>query len=168
MKMTKLTVALAISGFLGLGSVAHAIIAVSGDTYVFEANSDIPDNPTIFDGSTITIDWTGDDGVASFNFVDTDLPGSPFTSGYESVNSVTSYDKTGWSGDFQVSIGSYDFEATGSEMIETTLEVEPSASGTWTYVPDASSTFPMLLGVLAALAGVHYCNRPRVLALAGR
>ena len=56
MKMTKLTVALAISGFLGLAGMAHAIYAptpVSLDTYVFTA--DLNSDNTDFNGSTITI-----------------------------------------------------------------------------------------------------------------
>ena len=180
MKMTKLTVALAVSGLLGLASRGHARIVpaiVSPDTYVFEA---APGYTNAFNGSTITIaEFTYDqshtwDAVSAYDFVDTGLNPTTY-SGSDIFGSslVTSYDMSGWVGEFDVDVGSgVTFDAIGgpgtSSMSETTLALDPSASGTWTYVPDASGTFPMLLGVVAALAGVQYCNRPRVLALARR
>jgi hypothetical protein len=187
MKMTKLTVALAVSGFLGLASVAHAITTptpVSLDTYVFTADPD-SDN-TDFNGSTITIGeypagpdtW---DAVTAFSFYDRYVSTTPFTSGYASGSDVTSYGPTGWEGNFWVAISGnvdwklfsdgFEFDAHGGPDYLDAGALDPS--GTWTYepavsAPDASSTFPMLLGVMAALMGAHYCNRPRVLALARR
>lgn len=173
--MTKLTVALAVSGLLGLAGVAHAIVSEPTYTYEFEGI----DGPDIFNNSTITIDGSG---VTAFSFFDTDLGATPFTSGSEWMNYVVSYDTSGWTGDYEVAIEpvftvlpavSFEFpvfEATGDSMDEFNGGLDPYTYGTWTLVsaPDASSTFPLLLGVLAALAGVHYCNRPRVLALARR
>jgi hypothetical protein len=181
MKIAKLTVALAVAGLLGLGGMVHAVVVepVSPDTYVFEA---APGYTTAFNGSTITIaefpagPWPWEpasDAVIAYDFVDTDLNPTTYSSDLVPDNTVTSYDTTGWVGEFDVDVGSgVTFDAIGgpgtSSMSETTLALDPSASGTWTYVPDASGTFPMLLGVVAALAGVQYCNRPRVLALARR
>jgi hypothetical protein len=174
MKMTKLTIALAVSGFLGLASLAHAMLVspVSPDTYVFEA---APGYTTAFNGSTITIaefpagpyPWEPAwDAVIGYDFIDTDLNPTTYSSDIVPYNTVTSYDTTGWVGEFDVDVGNgVTFDATGTSL---DASFAPDPPGTWTYVPDASSTFPMLLGVLAALAGVHYCNRPRVLALARR
>jgi hypothetical protein len=181
MKTTKLTVALAVSGFLGLAGMAHAVIVfpLPPDTYVFEA---APGYTTAFNGSTITIDgypagpWPWEPSfyfVSAYDFIDTDLNPTTYTSdgsGSVLVNSVTNYDTTGWVGDFQVNVApDVTFEATGSSMDLISANLPPvnlDPPGTWTYVPDASSTFPMLLGVMAALVGFHHCNRPRVLALA--
>ena len=185
--MTKLTVALAISGFLGLAGMAHAIYAptpVSLDTYVFTA--DLNSDNTDFNGSTITIGeypagpytW---DAVTAFSFYDRYVSATPFTSGYASWGDVTSYGPTGWVGNFNVMISGnvgwklfsdgFEFNAQGGPDSLDAGALDPS--GTWTYepavgAPDASSTFPMLLGVMAALMGAHYCNRPRVLALVRR
>ena len=178
MKIAKLTVALAVAGLLGLGGMVHAVVVepVSPDTYVFEA---APGYTTAFNGSTITIaefpagPWPWEpasDAVIGYDFVDTDLNPTTYSSDIVPYNTVTSYDTTGWVGEFDVDVGNgVTFEAIGGPGTSS-LDVSfaPDPPGTWTYVPDASSTFPMLLGVLAALAGVHYCNRPRVLALARR
>jgi len=177
MKMTKLTVALAVSGLLGLASRGHARIVpaiVSPDTYVFEA---APGYTNAFNGSTITIaEFTYDqshtwDAVSAYDFVDTGLNPTTY-SGSDIFGSslVTSYDMSGWVGEFDVNVGSgVTFEAIGGPGIssmDATFAADPP--GTWTYVPDASSTCRLLLGVVAALAGVHYRSRPRVLALARR
>jgi hypothetical protein len=166
MKMTKLAIALAVSGFLGLGSLAHAFIVItpaSPDTYVFEA---APGYTTAFNGSTITIaeypagpyTW---DAVTAYDFIDTDLSPTTYSSDNVGYGLVTSYDTTGWVGDFQVTVApDVTFEATGTSMdLIGSVSVDPP--GTWNYVPDASSTFPMLLGVMAMLVGFHHCNRPR-------
>jgi hypothetical protein len=185
MKITNLKIAIGVAGLLGLGGMAQAVVPVEPtETYMFTA---YPDNTTIFNGSTITIDGTGWGGVVSFDFLDSDLGdgSTDYTWGFIKKDWICSYDSTGWSGKFEVlvplapipelaSIGSSDFAeftATGDSMDEKTKYCgeyygDPFAAGTWTPVPDASSTFPMLLGVLAMLAGIHYCNRPPVLALA--
>ena len=180
MKIAKLTVALAIAGLLGLGGMAHAVVVepVSPDTYVFEA---APGYTTAFNGSTITIaefpagPWPWEpasDAVIGYDFVDTDLNPTTYSSDIVPYNTVTSYDTTGWVGEFDVDVGNgVTFDATGTSMDEYptgSAVVGGDPPGTWTYVPDASSTFPMLLGVMAVLFGAHYCNRPRVLALARR
>jgi hypothetical protein len=189
MKITNLQVAIGVVGLLGLGGVAQAFIVTEPtDTYVFEATGK---STSIFDGSTITIDKDGFNGVSAFSFVDTALSSTPFTSGAKDEDFIINYGSKGWAGVFNVSIpleiepsiagaGSIerpetvDFTATGISLSEVTLnQPDPLAVGTWTLenpavsAPDASSTFPMLLGVMAALVGVHYCNRPR-LALARR
>jgi hypothetical protein len=159
-------IALVVAGlFLGLGALAD----VQTDTYVFTED---PDSGTAFNGSTITIDGTGA-GVTAYSFMDTDISPTPFTSavGIEN-NSVTSYGTTGWSGDFNfyASDGSFEviFDATGTSMDGTLLGAAVDPPGTWALVgaPDASSTFPLMLGVLGILAGAYRCNRPRVAALA--
>jgi hypothetical protein len=181
MKITNLRVALGVAGLLGLGGMAQASVPVElTDTYVFEATGK---STTIFNGSTITIDGKGLNGVSSFSFVDTALSSTPYTSGSTEEDFIINYGPKGWVGGFNVLIPvepigepdpTVDFTATGISMSEVTFkQPDPLATGTWTLepavsAPDASSTFPMLLGVLAALAGVHYCNRPRVLALARR
>jgi hypothetical protein len=172
MKNTKLTIALAISGLLiGLNSAKAFIVVSPTYTYEFEAAAS---EPTVFNGSTITIDGTGA-GVTAFSFYDTDLSSSPFTTAEATgVNAITSYDATGWTGEFEVGPEfPYVFDATGDSMDEFSvldIEADPFANGVWynaaAGVPDASNTFLMLLGGLATLVGVHFCNRSRVLAFA--
>jgi len=188
MKITNLQVAIGVVGLLGLGGVAQAFIVTEPtDTYVFEATGK---STSIFDGSTITIDKDGFNGVSAFSFVDTALSSTPYTSGAIEEDFIINYGSKGWMGAFNVSIPvdvepsiaganrierpeTVDFTATGISLSEVTLnQPDPLAVGTWTLepavsAPDASSTFPMLLGVMAALVGVHYSNRPR-LALARR
>jgi hypothetical protein len=174
MKATKLTVSLAVSGLLGLASLAQAVVVlpVSPDTYVFEA---APGYTTAFNGSTITVaefpagpyPWEpASDSVIGYDFVDTDLNPATYSSDIVPYNTVTSYDTSGWVGDFQVNVApGVTFEATGSSMdlINPALpEINLDPPGTWTYVPDVSSTLPLLLGVMAALVGLHHCNRPRL------
>ncbi|MGP8198760.1 MAG: hypothetical protein ACLQU4_04575 [Limisphaerales bacterium] len=174
MKATKLMLALTVSGFIGVASVAHAVIVfpVSPDTYVFEA---APGYTTAFNGSTITIaefpagpyPWEPAwDSVIGFDFIDTDLNPTTYSGDLVPYNVVTSYDATGWVGDFQVNVApEVTFEATGSslDLIDASLpSISLDPPGTWTNVPDASSTFPLLLGVMAALVGLHHCNRPRL------
>jgi hypothetical protein len=171
MKNTKLTIAFAISGLLiGLNSAKAFIVVSPTYTYEFEASSN---QPTVFNGSTITIDGTGA-GVTAFSFYDTDLSSSPFTTAVVNpINAITSYNATGWTGEFEVGPQfPYIFDATGDSMDEYSVldvEADPFAGGVWynvAGVPDASGTFSMLLGGLAALVGVHFCNRSRVLAFA--
>jgi hypothetical protein len=178
MRITTLQVAIAVAGLLGLSGVAQATTPNPTYTYEFEATGS---NPTVFNNSTITIDGSE---VTGFSFYDTDLSSTPYTTGIELENDVTSYDTSGWSGEFEVSTGfslgvesalipvGQVFTATGDSMDESSAGPDPLANGVWTYqaagVPDGTSTFPLLLGVLAALAGIiHYsnANRPRALAL---
>jgi len=174
----KLSVVLAVSGtFLALAGMAQAsgvITPTITDTYVFEASAG---QTNIFNGSSVTISnlgSSGQDGV-SFSLVDTDLRSTPFT-GNEVAAAITSYDTTDWTGSFGADFGPNQFTVTGNpdSIDETTIALgvvlDPLANGTWTYVPvavpDAASTFPLLLGILALLAGTRYCNRPPVPALA--
>jgi hypothetical protein len=156
--------------------MAHAVVVepVSPDTYVFEA---APSYTTAFNGSTITIaefpagpyPWEpAADSVIAYDFVDTDLNPTTYSSDLVPYNTVTSYDTTGWVGEFDVNAGSgVTFEAIGGPGVSSmNASFAPDPPGTWTLVPDSSSTFPMLLGVVAALVRFHHCNRPRVLALA--
>jgi len=169
MKLTNLTVALGVAGLLALGGVAHAFIAVSPtDTYEFTA---APGYTNAFNGSTITINGAG---VTAFSFYDREISPTPFTTPIAVFdNNITFYDRTGWWGEFTVGPDfPYVFDATGNSMDEYVFApavVGADPPGTWTYVPDASSTFTLLLGVMAALVGFHHCNRPqRVLALVQR
>lgn len=177
MKATRLTNALAVSGFLGLASLGHAVVVSlsSPDTYIFTA---APGYTTAFNGSTLTIatvtggggNFIGDD-ITAYNFIDTDL--NPTTYGSDNVYSpITSYDTTGWVGEFVLDVGSgVTFDATGTSMDEYSGDTAVAGGdppGTWTMVPDASSTFPLLLGILAAVVGYHQCNRQQILASARR
>jgi len=111
-------------------------------TYTFEGSS-----PSVFDGSTITIDNTGGSGVVSF-----DIDG--YTSYLTLLNeNISTYAQSGWSGDFKIYVGSaWDIDATGTSLEIYNADIHNLVSGTWS-VPDESSTFPLLLSVLGALAG---------------
>jgi len=164
MKTTKLTVLLAVAGFLGLASVTHALVVVPfpAETYVFEA---APGYTTAFNGSMITIDgypagpypWEpGASYVIGYDFVDTDVSPTAYSSGTVLNDNITSFDTSGWVGDFTVDVGSgITFDATGTSLDEYSAGAAVDPPGTWTYVPDASATFPLLLGGLAALAGLR-------------
>jgi len=87
MKLLKLTVTAAVSGlFVGAGTVAYAIQAVSAPTYtyVFTANPDNED--TSFDGSTITIQ---DDAIISWDLLDA-ANGINMTTGETNATSILS------------------------------------------------------------------------------
>jgi hypothetical protein len=166
MQITKLTIVLGIAGLLGSSSAVQA----QTDTYIFTA---APDYTTAFNGSTITIDGTGA-GVTAFSFYDVDFSPVPYSGpGLVVDNNILSYNTTGWTGEFTIIPDpSFIFGATGTSMdggfTSPPLLVDPP--GTWANInvsaPDASSTFPLLMGVLAALAGVHFYQRPRVVAVA--
>jgi hypothetical protein len=181
----KSTIALTISGLLlGLVDVAHAAGTFSPPptaTYVFTASGD---SPNIFHGSTITIDTTGSGGILSedltMSIKDTGLGTTPFTDDQTFAAGTIPYDTTDWVGKVSFDSGSYDFTISGTpdsideQGVATTLDpivpADPFAGGVWAYVPaaapDASSTFPMLLGVLTTLAGVYHRNRPKSVTLA--
>jgi hypothetical protein len=188
MKITNLKVAIGMAGLLGVASMAHAytIVPEPTDTYTFTAAKGFS---TDFNGSTITIDGKGPGGVSSFSFFDSALSSTPYTSGDIKADLILAYGSLGWAGVFDVSIplgvepalvgdskieksDSLQFTATGISLDAVTT-YDPLALGIWTLdpavgVPDAPNTFLLLLGVLAALTGVHYCNRPLVLAPARR
>jgi hypothetical protein len=175
MKITNLKIALGVAGLLGLGSAAHAQLPIvtgsSPETFEFTANAG---QFNIFNGSTITIETFISipdhfDKVITFDFVDTDLIGSPFSTGVIELNDVSAYGPTGWTGVFEFVTpaggSAAGFTATEDSISEEPLlgipEPDPRAVGTWVRVPDASGTFPLLLGVVAALIGVHHYNCPR-------
>lgn len=174
----KFTIALATSGLLFGGSAAIAAGSTGGgdqpyETFQFEAAQGQPD---VFNGSTLYITNLGSggqDGVGVV-MVDTDLGTTPITDSFD-TSGITSFDSTGWSGEFSFGTGSYEFTLNGSpdSIDRTPIEptgLDPFSGGVWVAInpspaPDASSTFPLLLGVLGALAGVYHCNRLRIPAL---
>jgi hypothetical protein len=166
MNMTKFAAALALSGFLGLSAASHA------ETITYEFTAD-PGDDTVFNGSTITIDGTGANGVSTFTFIGFgDEPGSVLTAvdgdggGPFWDDNINSYGLAGWSGQYMsLFYLSMEWIPTGNSMYEEIFWDGDSAFayGTWSTVPDACGTFPLLLAALAALAAVRHCHRPPVL-----
>jgi hypothetical protein len=171
MKIAKLSAAAVLTGLIAsLGTAARA----QTDTYVFTATAG---QPTTFDGSTITIDGTGPEAtgtfatggpIVSFDFLDN---GASFTSGsFSGSPDIVAYNSTGWQGGFNLVSGgmfiqvSADFGG-GKDSIsisESDVPADPPGSFTLvpTGVPDASSTFQMLLAGMGAM-GAYHRNRTR-------
>jgi len=169
-KLIKPTLAVAVSAlFFGAGGAAYAIVSVSPtDTYVFTAAAGYETN---YNGSSITIDGTGSSGVSSFTFYDNGVIATP--TGFGANESITSYDATGWEGYFYTGTSFGEAAAIGGYGTNDSMDIyNVDPPGTWNYtpagVPDGSSTLPLLLGTLLALAGVPFWHRPRVAALARR
>jgi hypothetical protein len=160
MKFAKLNAAFVLTGLLaGLGTSAHATI-VAPITYVFTAAQG---QSTNFNGSTITIDGIGENGISSFDFFDN---GAKFTSGSALSESITNYSSAGWDGSFTFAVGpeGEGFRAVGSADfgVGDSLSVTADPPGNWNAVvpgvPDAASTFELLLAGMGAI-GVYHRNR---------
>jgi hypothetical protein len=166
MKFNKCLIAVAVLGMsLSLVGSAHATIAEPQTyTYTFTASSGLATN---LNGSTITIDSIGA-GVSAFDFL---FDGSSFssTSPYTALeDSITSYDASGWDGNFDVSVDGQSFEAVGTgdpvDGVNGSLTVNSDPVGVWAgpladTVPDSSSTAYLLLGGLGVMVGVYHRNR---------
>jgi hypothetical protein len=131
-----------------------------------------------FDGSTITID-TG--GVESFSFFDNGFfynSSNPMTSaGFTTANNITSYDSSGWTGEYDPFDPFIGFDATGTSMSDFAvdpsdppLSYAESATGTWTTIaylaptgsiPDTAGTFWLLMGGMALLGGGRFLEPVR-------
>jgi hypothetical protein len=161
MKTMKFSV-LAAALFFATANLCHATYAVALTTYVFEAD---PGQPTLFNGSTITLGVPSvnlPDIVFSFDIIDPNALGGQVTSGLDplSVN-INSVLPTGWTSSFQID---YTKVGGGSGVITVigngatgSIEDDP-VKGTWTAVtaPDRASTLLLLgltLGVLGAMQG---------------
>jgi hypothetical protein len=163
MTIAKVSATVTIAGFiLALGTTSRATIPtfVAGptETYEFIASGD---NPTNFNGSTVTIDGTGIGGIASFDLYD---DGVQYT-GSGTYGSVISYNTSGWDGGFNFSIPSTELSASGTADYGSgdSLTIGyADPPGNWnlvtTTVPDAGSTFEMLLAGVAAM-GVYQRTR---------
>jgi len=154
MKMARFTVSLGIMGlFLGLGGLGGSTGLAQTDTYVFTATAGQNED---FNGSTITVDGTGANGVSAFSFYDTALSSTPFTSGTVESDAVHSYSTSGWDGTFAVSVAGNLLFATTTNF---NLGLPPvvTSSGTWAYepaggsVPDESNTFSLLAAGVGAM-----------------
>lgn len=157
-KPSKFALAVAAATLL-IAAGSATTVAAQTYTYYFTANAG---QSTDLNGSSITIENNGGGSfsVLGFNFIDTPLTGSPFTSAEETVPDITSANSSTWAGEFtayyltgnssQIAFADSDF--LGISPADTT-----SANGIWSAaapgVPDASSTFFLLLGSLSVIAG---------------
>jgi hypothetical protein len=154
-KFSRLGWAVMIAGFVVAGLEDNCAF---GQTYTYTFDSAVPQ----LNGSTITIDGTGNNGVAAFDF-----------DGHTTYNrivfeDITSYGPSDWTGEFDVAFGSgtYPFaEADGSQsdpslgdilVLDVSADIVYHATNGWSgaTVPDETDTIPLLLGAFLTLVAM--------------
>jgi hypothetical protein len=156
--LSKLMLAIAASGlFLATSSF--------GQTYTYSFTASPGQSPDL-NGSTITIqDNNGTYTVTAFDFIDTPVPGSPFTfstAGFDA--DIFSATTSGWDGGFAaddlggiglLGVDNSDGLQDGNSHVSVS-GLATSAAGNWSYVtptvPEASSTLVLLFGAIAGTA----------------
>jgi hypothetical protein len=148
----------------GSGTLAHALIAYTLTTYQFESASG---QPTIFDGSTVTLgvpSVNSADRVFGFDIKDPNALGGevisdPTLGNLVSMN-ISSVSPSGWTGSFAIDYtkalgGTGTITVAGTDPTGNITDHDPvMANGIWTAVsvPDQANTM-LLLGLMIAALG---------------
>ena len=176
--------------FWGSGGLAHALLPLFTTTYEFQSSFG---QPTVFDGSTITIGVPlpglgRPNVVTDYDIKDPNAAGGEIIA-FDLVNpnfivfrpdtdpnptpDITSALSTGWTGQFEIQ---YTKVGKGmGELIVTRMgstgninDLDPiSADGTWTALPDQAGTFGLLGLAMAVLGSVRFLQGREVPPLLG-